>query len=109
MSAKVLRYRSKPKEIEAVQWKGDNYAALLGFIPGQMITTREGSVHVYNALEAQWLNTPLNHFVIKGLKGEFYPCEPEVFHSSYELVQGQVAGNDQQVRITRAEGFATKE
>ena len=25
-------------------------------------------------------------FVIKGLRGEFYPCKPDVFHKKYEEV-----------------------
>ncbi len=25
-------------------------------------------------------------FIIKGLRGEFYPCKPDVFHKKYERV-----------------------
>lgn len=28
-------------------------------------------------------------FIIKGLHGEFYPCEAEIFHKSYELIKPQ--------------------
>jgi hypothetical protein len=27
-------------------------------------------------------------YIIKGIKGEFYPCKPDVFEATYELVEG---------------------
>jgi hypothetical protein len=29
---------------------------------------------------------PVGHWVIRGLKGEFYGCDPDIFEQSYELV-----------------------
>lgn len=26
-------------------------------------------------------------FIIKGVKGEFYPCKPQIFHLTYESVE----------------------
>ncbi len=26
-------------------------------------------------------------FIIKGLRGEFYPCKPDVFHKKYEEIK----------------------
>ena len=32
----------------------------------------------------------LGDWVIKGVKGEFYPCKPDVFEASYEPVVGGI-------------------
>ena len=29
----------------------------------------------------------LNDWVIKGINGEFYPCKPDIFEKTYELVE----------------------
>ena len=26
-------------------------------------------------------------YIIKGVNGEFYPCKPDIFHKTYELVE----------------------
>lgn len=31
-----------------------------------------------------WLDK--GDFIIKGIKGEFYPCKPDIFSMTYELV-----------------------
>jgi hypothetical protein len=28
-----------------------------------------------------------NDWIIKGVNGEFYPCKPDIFHKTYELVE----------------------
>ena len=28
----------------------------------------------------------VNDYIIKGVKGEFYPCKPDVFEQTYDLV-----------------------
>lgn len=28
----------------------------------------------------------LGDYIIKGIKGEFYPCKPDIFEATYELV-----------------------
>lgn len=38
-----------------------------------------------NTLEGQTLATE-NDYIIKGIKGEFYPCKPDIFEATYEPV-----------------------
>lgn len=87
-------YRSKPKVIEAIQWTGGDTAPLDLFL-GQNWTRADArdvpwnhddkeELVIYNALESAWIPCPVGHWIIRGLKGEFYPCEPEVFARSYE-------------------------
>lgn len=79
-----MKYRKKPVVIEAMQFTGHNGADIAtaleipeGYIsinPGAlMITTSEG---IMRADVLDW--------IIKGIKGEFYPCKPDIFEATYE-------------------------
>ncbi len=82
------RYRKKPVVVEAMQlnennavhvmeWVGRDALALKQtFDEGINIATKEG------VMLARWGN-----YVIRGVKGEHYPCEAEVFHETYEAVE----------------------
>lgn len=80
-----MKYRKKPLVIDAVQWTGRNMPQMeefLGFSPlydrggGFTIDTLEGSMR---ASTRDW--------VIKGVQGEFYPCKPDIFETTYEAVE----------------------
>ena len=36
----------------------------------------------------------LGDWIIKGVKGEFYPCKPDIFEATYEAVQEAPHGTD---------------
>lgn len=84
------RFKKKPVEIEAIQFTGDNieeiwdaFTAEHIYGPGWMqsdptscyIETLEGT-----------MECPVGHYVIKGVKGEIYSCDPEIFKMSYDQV-----------------------
>lgn len=80
------RFRKKPVEVEAVQFTGDNadeigrFAGLAAGVFGRdhhlQIKTLEGNMTVS---PGDW--------VIRGVKGEFYPCKPDIFAETYEEVR----------------------
>ena len=95
----AMTYIKKPVEIEAVQFSRNNWNEILLFtnntahtlsiekridgIATCIIPTLEGE-HI--AKEGDW--------IIKGVKGEFYPCKPDIFAMTYEpVIQG---GNNEQ-------------
>ena len=76
-----MKYRKKPVVIEATQWfkKGDHPAvtnASLTGIPIYWIDTWEGKMTVLPG-----------DYIITGVKGEHYPCKPDIFEMTYELVE----------------------
>lgn len=82
------RFRSKPVEIEAIQATADNLKELQEFS-----TVREKDVdkpkqvaQVWDKLHDTWIQVYENQWIIKGTKGEFYPCDPEVFAEKYEEI-----------------------
>lgn len=85
-----MKYRKKPVVIEARQltmetakeisdWCGSTQTFTKGpfrAISGIMVPTLE-SPH-----EASW-----GDWIIKGVKGEFYPCKPDIFEATYEVAE----------------------
>jgi hypothetical protein len=76
-----MKFRKKPVVIEATQWfkMGDHPAVLAslgnaGWYP--YIDTLEGP-HLVTA--GDW--------IITGVKGEHYPCKPDIFEATYEAVE----------------------
>lgn len=77
----MSKFRKKPVVIEAVQFIGANFTELEEFVGGDaefrngelVIATLEGAMH---ASPKDW--------IIKGIKGEFYPCKPDIFEATYE-------------------------
>jgi hypothetical protein len=80
-----MKYRKKPIVIEAVQWRGDNADECHDFA-GASFSRPSGAfeARVYAEKEDTWVNCPVGHYVIKGVAGEFYPCDPAVFGATYE-------------------------
>lgn len=98
-----MKYRKKPVVIEAIQLKRDNIVAVLRFM-GQEVKReywqdfdRFTDYEKYvidkgleiNTLEGE-LRAPIGWWIIKGVKGEFYPCDPEIFEETYEKVEGEI-------------------
>jgi hypothetical protein len=90
------KFRKKPVVIEAVQWKGGDYKWLEGFC-GRNWTRADAidfnqpvdqeQVVVFNIAEQQWLHVPVGHWLIRGVKGELYPCAPDIFSETYEAAE----------------------
>ena len=82
-------YRKKPVVIEAFRWTGDYdqtedlewivEAIQIGRVRIEktmmLIDTLEGT---HQANRGDW--------IIKGIKGELYPCKPDIFDATYEPV-----------------------
>ena len=94
----MSKYRKKPIEIEAVQWKtfGDHPAVEAGWIdpirgtillPGQRhLAARSEKTAIIKTLEG-WHEVRPGDWIIAGIKGELYPCKPDIFELTYEAVQ----------------------
>ena len=84
-------YRKKPVVIEAIQYTGKNSAEIAEFMK-VMIRTKtspeegnpSGKITI-ETLEGD-MKASIGDFIIKGVQGEFYPCKPDIFEKTYELV-----------------------
>lgn len=83
----MAKYKTKPFEVEAVQYVGSNADEINAFTDGGFnVGVSEDWAEVYDYLQQTWVNVNINDFIIKGSKEEFYPCDPEVFNAKYERI-----------------------
>ena len=93
----MAQYRKKPIVIEAVQYTNLNREEIESFV-GEKLKQELESETAYLAgkgaprfsltiptLEGQHLAS-VGDWIIKGVKGEFYPCKPDIFKATYEKV-----------------------
>lgn len=73
-------YRKKPVEVQAVQWNGENVSEVLEFCGKARI--KDDSILIDTLEGTMEANT--GDYIIKGVKGEFYPCKPDIFEKTYE-------------------------
>ena len=89
-----MKFRKKPVVIDAIQWLGWNVKEVIEFMdykddfsvsylpPGSTYDNR--SIFL-KTLEGT-MEAKVCDWIIKGIKGEFYPCKPDIFEQTYELV-----------------------
>lgn len=83
-----MKYRKKPVVIEAVQWRGDNITEVMKLAGGgeyedDFLATGDLTI---KTLEGD-MKASLNDWIIKGIRGELYPCKPDIFDATYEPVE----------------------
>jgi hypothetical protein len=80
----MAQYRKKPVVIEAIQLTEENVDLLIKIF-GDKIKYHPMTGVVIETLEGNMLANK-GDYIIKGVKGEFYPCKPDIFEMSYESV-----------------------
>lgn len=85
MSA-TKKYKKKPVVIEAIKYTGENYKEVYDFCNGysHRISEIDRSCFI-TTLEGRMLASE-GDYIIKGVNGEFYPCNPDIFKKTYEEV-----------------------
>lgn len=78
LKPQVKRYRKKPVIVEAYQ------------------TDKELIIHT---LEGD-MKANVGDYIITGVKGEQYPCKPDIFYATYEAVESEVAERREDIEKT---------
>jgi hypothetical protein len=90
------QFRKKPVVIEAMLWNGSNEGAddeVAGWIldndhdcaARRPDNDAPWSLYI-STLEGEMQASP-GDWIIKGVKGEFYPVKPDIFEATYEAVE----------------------
>jgi hypothetical protein len=80
-----VRYRKKPVEVEAMQYRGEvDIDQLREFVGIVNLATGTSDAHIVT-LEG-WMRVSDGDYVIRGVQGECYPCKPDIFAATYEPV-----------------------
>lgn len=96
----IKKYIKKPVKIEAIQLKEDNIIEVFDFLDGanyketksteeledfNQMMLKQGYIEI-ETLEGI-MKASFGDYIIKGIKGEFYPCKPDIFMATYEEVR----------------------
>ena len=92
-----MKYRKKPAVVQALEWTGTNINEIGDFCKDKCTFEYSESawivgrgpvkVDLYiDTLEGR-MHASEGDFIIKGIKGEFYPCKPDIFWETYEEVE----------------------
>ena len=97
----MAKYRKKPVEIEAFQYDGDliNSSGEY-YVPKWAVVAYRSQIMYYGSLKEcsppceLFIRTlegvhhvSVGDYVIQGVKGELYPCKPDIFDMTYEKVE----------------------
>jgi len=82
----MSKYRKKPVVIEAVQFDGTDRSVewLLPQLKSGEIGRTTNKLYIKTLEGIHTAN--VGDYIIKGVKGEFYPCKPDIFEQTYEEV-----------------------
>ena len=92
------RYQKRPVVIEAMPYEGGDVSEELQSFLGESLMDGgvrygyPGAIGIHT-LEGQMWASP-GDYIIKGIKGEFYPCKPDIFEMTYEPAEETHDGND---------------
>jgi len=90
----IQRFKKKPVEIEAIQYTGKNDFEIGKWsndlvYPSPVLEPSEnnpsGSYLQIKTLE-DVMTAIVGDWIIKGVKGEFYPCKNDIFLMTYDIV-----------------------
>jgi len=85
----MAKFRKKPVIIDAVQFKTEdivNHMELAEFLRlSERPHFRDGNDLIIRTLEGEMRASP-GDWIICGVKGEYYPCKPDIFEMTYEPV-----------------------
>ena len=77
------KYRKKPVVIEA--WQNSDENEFPVWLANVDVGREPGGVILINTLEGVMKAMP-GDYIIKGIQGEVYPCKPDIFEATYEVV-----------------------
>ena len=92
------QFRKKPVVISAIQWTGENLVDVIHFTDGRppnnksshagmmwdqyVDVVRKDGLKIFT-MEGK-MDASIGDWIIKGVKGEHYPCKPEIFALTYD-------------------------
>lgn len=93
------KFRKKPVVIDAVQLTWANWGEICDFVPepwfgrgvflddaGNVVEGSSRIGLIIKTLESNEFIAQQDDWIIKGVKGEFYACKPDIFEATYEAV-----------------------
>jgi hypothetical protein len=96
----ATRFRTKRVEIEATQFTGENFEEMYDWTEYQFrpvelkvgeryvqLASGDITAEVFDKLHDTWVGVVAGQWIVRGAKGEYYPCDDETFFWKYEPVE----------------------
>jgi hypothetical protein len=81
-----MKFRKKPVVIDAVLFRaGEQDCELAGDVVAGRVRYPEDGTMLIDTLEGTMIAQP-GDWIIRGVKGELYPCKPDIFAATYDMV-----------------------
>jgi hypothetical protein len=120
-----LRYKTKPLEIEAVQFYDGNFGEIQRFVGKRQVDVdhwieafddvRNWWVDIPTGIVAvvwvepskQWAGVKDGDYIVKDSNGDFYPCVNDIFEMKYEPIEsgGAISSRETSNRIQQSRRF----
>lgn len=81
-----MKYRKKPVVIEAIKYDGLSNIYQINEWTNGLCSMDIDKKLIIQTLEGD-MTADVGDWIIKGIKGEFYPCKPDIFEMTYEKVE----------------------
>ena len=96
-----MKARKKPVVVETLQWTGNNHREMFDFLTdyqkqSESITPNGDTFYIdhnkvkggliIRTLEGEHI-AEIGDYIIRGVHGEFYPCKPDIFEKTYEIIE----------------------
>lgn len=79
-----MKFRKKPVVIEAIQFRsGEQDGSFAADVSAGIVRYPEDGTMLIQTLEGSMCAQP-GDWIIRGVKGELYPCKPDIFAATYE-------------------------
>lgn len=79
-----MKFKKKPIIIDAIQWN-DNWSDLNEIGKYSSFKIENGQLTILT-LEGE-MKCSIGDWIIRGIKGELYPCKPDIFEKIYEAAE----------------------
>lgn len=95
------QFRKRPVVVEAFQWAGDNEAEIQEWAGGARWFNAlddadrvncgdpDATAQVFDRLHSTWVLVFTGQWIVRGVKGEFYPIADDVLKETADHIQGE--------------------
>lgn len=96
----MTRYRKRPVVIEAWHFQGNRTDVIHQAMPGWLTQALHDGTVYYQGGDAPYytietlegnMRADVDDWIIRGVKGEIYPCKPDIFEATYEPAESEPA------------------
>lgn len=78
-------FRKKPMVIEAYIWTPESEETVTQWLTRCGCLFRQEGVYIFIETLEGAMRADSGDYIIRGVKGEFYPCKPDIFEATYDL------------------------